>query len=150
MTIRNVVLAAAAALLLGGPAPGGTPVEAVNHGRDGIALKGYDPVAYFVRGRPEKGSAQFSHSWANATWWFVSAEHRELFKANPGKYAPQFGGYCAWAVSNGYTADTDPAAWKIVDGKLYLNYSTGVQKKWEKDFRTRIQEGEKNWPALHK
>jgi len=150
MTIKHAVLAFAAAALLAGNAPAAGPVEAVFKARDGVAIRGYDPVAYFKQGRPVKGAAQFSHSWSNATWWFSSAENRDLFKANPAQYAPQFGGYCAWAVSKGYTADTDPDAWKIVDGKLYLNYSKDVQKKWEADIPARIREGEKNWPTLHK
>jgi len=113
-------------------------------------LKGYDPVAYFEQGRPVQGSPQFSHRWMEATWWFATAEHRDLFTKDPQKYAPQFGGYCAYALSEGYTANIDPEAWKIVDGKLYLNYSRGVQKKWEEDLQRRIQAAEKNWPALHK
>jgi hypothetical protein len=85
-----------------------------------------------------------------ARWQFSSPESRELFKANPAQYAPQFGGYCAWAVSQGYTANTDPEAWKIVDGKLYLNYSKSVQKKWEQDIPKYIENGNRNWPGLHK
>jgi len=73
-----------------------------------------------------------------------------LFAADPAKYAPQFGGYCAWAVSRNYTADIDPAAWKIVGGKLYLNYSKGVQQKWETDVTGNLSKAEANWPKLHK
>jgi hypothetical protein len=86
----------------------------------------------------------------DGTWRFSSAANRDLFAADPAKYAPQFGGYCAWAVSNNHTAQIDPQAWKIVDGKLYLNYSKGVQARWSKDIPARISAGEKNWPALHK
>jgi YHS domain-containing protein len=149
MTIKHAVLAFATATLLAGAATAG-PVDPVFQDRKGVAIGGYDPVAYFKLSRPVKGSAQFSHSWQNATWLFQNAENRDLFKANPSQYAPQFGGYCAWAVSKGYTADTDPDAWKIVGGKLYLNYSKDVQKKWEADLNNRIREGEKNWPSLHK
>jgi len=127
-----------------------TPVDPVNTDRSGVALKGYDAVAYFKQNKPVKGLAQFSHSWMGATWRFLNAENRDLFAANPQQYAPQFGGYCAWAVSQGYTADIDPDAWKIVDGKLYLNYSKSVQKKWERDLATRIEQANKNWPKLHK
>ena len=84
-----------------------------------------------------------------ATWRFASAKNRDAFAAMPAKYAPQYGGYCAWAVSLGYTASTDPEAWKVVDGKLYLNYSKGVQRQWVDDGpRTLIKAGDKNWPDL--
>jgi len=85
-----------------------------------------------------------------ATWLFSNVENRDLFAANPEQYAAQYGGYCAYAVSEGHTASIDPEAWKIVDGKLYLNYSKGVQKKWLADTTGRIQRGDKNWPTLHK
>jgi YHS domain-containing protein len=128
----------------------GPPVDPVNKDRSGVALKAHDPVAYFTLSKPVKGSAQFSQAWMGATWWFATAENRDLFSANPEKYAPQFGGYCAWAVSQGYTAEIDPEAWKLVDGKLYLNYSKQVQKKWEQDVSKRIEQANKNWPTLHK
>jgi hypothetical protein len=145
-----LIASTAASLFLTSSAPARSPVDAVNKNGQSVALKGYDPVAYFEQGRPIKGSPQFSHRWMEATWWFATAEHRDLFTKDPQKYAPQFGGYCAYAVSEGYTANIDPEAWKIVDGKLYLNYSRGVQKKWEEDLQRRIQAAEKNWPALHK
>lgn len=112
-------------------------------------MHGYDPVAYFVAGRPVKGSTQFASQWMGAVWLFATAEHRDLFQKEPARYAPQYGGYCAWAVSQGYTANGDPEAWRIVNGKLYLNYSKGVQKKWEQDSAARIREGDRNWPTLH-
>ncbi len=127
---------------------GRDPVDPVNKDRAGVALKGHDPVAYFEQGQPVKGHSQFTHSWMNAKWRFSSQQNRDKFAADPAKYAPQFGGYCAWAVSQGYTAPIDPEAWKIVDGKLYLNYSKSVQRMWEKDLRRRIAAGERNWPAL--
>ena len=126
------------------------PVDPVSKTDEGLALKGYDPVAYYKQGQPVKGSAQYSRQWMQATWWFSSAENRDLFAADPAKYAPQFGGYCAWAVSKNYTAPTDPEAWKIVDGKLYLNYNKDIQKKWEQDLAKRIEDAHKNWPDLHK
>jgi hypothetical protein len=129
---------------------GREPVEPVNKNRSGIALKGYDPVAYFKAGKPVQGSPRFVHKWMDATWHFADAGNRDRFSANPEQYAPQFGGYCSWAVSQGYTADVDPEAWKIVEGKLYLNYSKGVQKKWEQDVPKRIEEANRNWPKLHK
>jgi hypothetical protein len=135
------------ALLIAAWAKG--PVDPVNRDRSGVALSGYDAVAYF-EGGPAKGSPQFTHEWMDAKWRFASAERLERFQADPAKYAPQFGGYCAWAVSNNYTAGVDPEAWKIVDGKLYLNYSKGVQKMWEKDIEKRIRDGHRNWPGLHR
>ena len=115
---------------------------------DGLAVTGYDPVAYFTESRPVEGSAEHSLDWQGATWHFATAESRDRFKADPERYAPQFGGYCAWAVSQGYTASADPQAWKIVDGKLYLNYSLDVQKTWEQDVPGNIAKGEANWPAV--
>jgi hypothetical protein len=127
-----------------------TPVDRVNKGQNGVALRGYDAVAYFVQGQPGKGSKGFTYEWNGAVWHFQSEQSRAQFQSNPVKYAPQYGGYCAWAVSNNYTADADPEAWKIVDGKLYLNYSKSVQKKWEPEAEERIQNADRNWPALHK
>jgi YHS domain-containing protein len=115
-----------------------------------MAIQGYDPVVYFEESRPVKGSAQFSTMWMGATWLFSTSARRDLFQANPQQYAPQFGGYCAWAVSNNYTAKIDPEAWKIVEGKLYLNYSKDVQKMWEKELLKRIEVANRNWPGLHK
>ncbi len=113
-----------------------------------VAIEGTDPVAYFKEGRVREGSKQFSHKWKGANWRFSNAANRDAFAASPEEYAPQFGGYCAWAVSQGYTAKIDPEAWKIVGGKLYLNYSKGVQAKWAQDIPGNIAKGEKNWPAV--
>lgn len=126
------------------------PVDPVNRARDGVALRGYDAVAYFKDSKPVKGSAQFEHEWMGAKWRFSSKENRDAFAASPGKYAPQFGGYCAWAVGHNYTADADPEAWRIVEGKLYLNYNRSVQQKWEQDRAKWIEDGHRNWPQLHK
>jgi YHS domain-containing protein len=112
------------------------------------AIRGYDPVSYFTEGRPVKGSDQFTHRWKGATWRFSSAENRERFAAAPEEFAPQYGGYCAWAVANNYTASIDPQAWSIVDGKLYLNYSPRVRETWEKDIPGYIRKADANWPAV--
>ncbi len=114
----------------------------------GGAIRGYDPVAYFTLGRPVEGKRAYSLKWKGATWYFFSAEHRDRFRANPKKYAPQYGGYCAYAVSQGYTASIDPEAWKIVDGKLYLNYSKSVQSTWGEDIPGNIKKADENWPRL--
>ncbi|SNZ21224.1 YHS domain-containing (seleno)protein [Cohaesibacter gelatinilyticus] len=116
----------------------------------GTAIDGTDPVSYFTDGRPIAGKSSITHKWNGATWRFKSKANRDLFAANPKKYAPQYGGYCAWAVSQGYTASTDPDAWTIVDGKLYLNYSKSVRSQWEKDIPGNIKSGNKNWPSVLK
>jgi YHS domain-containing protein len=115
-----------------------------------LMIKGYDAVAYFTTGKPVKGSKDFEQQWMGATFRFSSKENLELFKKAPEKYAPQYGGYCAYAVSQGYTAPVDPEAWDIVSGKLYLNYSKSVQKKWREKRDEYITAADKNWPELHK
>lgn len=113
-----------------------------------VAIEGTDPVAYFTDGKPVAGRPEFTAIYQGATWRFASAEHRDLFTANPARYAPQYGGYCAWAVSQGYTAGIDPKAWKIVDGKLYLNYSLDIQAQWAADVPGNIAKANANWPKL--
>lgn len=114
----------------------------------GFAIKGYDTVAYFTAGKPVKGDKRFSHSYKGATWLFSTQENLDAFKANPEKYAPQYGGYCAYAVSKGSTAKIEPDSWKVVDGKLYLNYNKSIQKKWEKDIAGYIKKADANWPNV--
>lgn len=116
----------------------------------GAVIKGYDPVAYFTEGRPVKGSQQYAHQYDGRTFWFASEEHRRLFAANPEKYAPQYGGYCAWAVSQGTTADIDPSAWHIRDGRLFLNYNHDIQARWSKDIPGHIRQADANWPQLNR
>ena len=106
--------------------------------RNGVAIKGTDTVAYFTEGKAVKGDKKYSYKWGNTTWWFKNQQNRDLFAQNPEKYAPQFGGFCAWAVSQNYTAAIDPEAWSIVDGKLYLNYSKSVRRTWSQDTRGNI------------
>jgi YHS domain-containing protein len=112
-----------------------------------VAVSGYDPVAYFTENKPVKGDPKFSFDYMGAKWQFSSAENRDKFAAAPQSFAPQYGGYCAWAVSQGYTASGDPMFWKIVQGKLYLNFDAAVQKKWETDIPGFIQKANTNWPA---
>ncbi len=114
----------------------------------GKAIRGYDPVAYFTEGEPTEGLLRFTQRWTDALWYFASAENREAFVGNPERFAPRYGGYCAWAVSQGYTATTDPKAWRIVDDRLYLNYSKSVQRRWEEDIPGNIAKADKNWPLL--
>jgi YHS domain-containing protein len=114
----------------------------------GKGAAGHDVVAYFTMGKPVKGKAEFSTSWKGATWEFSSAENLEKFKANPEAYAPQYGGYCAYGVSKGGLVKGEPDQWTIVDGKLYLNYSAGVQKTWSKDIPGFIATADKKWPNI--
>jgi YHS domain-containing protein len=135
--------------LLGLLVPAADAAEPVNKTRfGGLAVDGYDVVAYFTDGKPVEGTKEFSHEWQGAKWRFASAAHRDAFAAEPEKYAPQYGGYCAWAVSQGYTADADPEAWTVVEGKLYLNYSAKVQATWSEDRAGNIAKADANWPAV--
>jgi YHS domain-containing protein len=115
---------------------------------DGIALGGTDPVAYFEQGQPVEGTADFEIEWAGVTWRFANAEHRDRFLSNPEQYAPQYGGFCAWAVAEGYTAPTSPDAWAIVDDKLYLNYDQRIQARWQEDVPGNIERADTNWPTV--
>lgn len=123
-------------------------LEAVNQSFLGIAIKGVDPVAYFLEGKAIEGERRYSYHWNQAEWRFSSAENLQRFKQDPEQYAPQFGGYCAWAVSQGYSAGIDPEAWSIVNDKLYLNYSKSVQKTWSLNMQHNIETAEQNWPRL--
>jgi len=145
--IHNAVRAAA--LIFSATAVFAGAADPVYKDGSGQAIRGYDPVAYFTDHKPVKGSDQFTYSWMGATWKFSSAGHRDEFLKDPEHYAPQYGGYCSYAVSQGHTAPIDPEAWHIVDGKLYLNYSKGVQATWQKDIQGYIQKANGNWPALH-
>ncbi len=122
----------------------------VNQSSEGVAIEGYDPVAYFTDSKPVKGSPQYTYGWQGAVWHFASAQHRDAFAKSPESYAPQYGGYCAYGVSQGHTAPVDPAAWKIINGKLYLNYNSEVQGLFLKDSSSAIEKADQNWPKLHK
>ncbi len=113
-----------------------------------LAVGGYDVVAYFEEGKPVKGDRDFSVEYKGAEWRFKSAANLAAFNAAPLDFAPQYGGYCAWAVSQGYTAKGDPDNWRIVDGKLYLNYNDDVQATWATDIPGFIKAADSNWPAL--
>ena len=117
----------------------------------GVAINGYDTVAYFTAGRPTEGNAQYSTEWQGATWRFASAENLQAFQQNPAKYAPAYGGYCAWGVGAKNDAfPVDPTAWKIVDNRLFLNNSADVQQTWLQDVPGFIRSGDANWPGLVK
>lgn len=117
---------------------------------DGLAIAGYDAVSYHNEGSAIKGSDEFVYSWKSATWQFASAQNLALFKENPSKYAPQFGGYCAWGMREGYKAETDPVnAWTVTDGLLYLNYNKAVQEGWLSEMQKSIDIADKNWSTFH-
>ena len=124
------------------------PVNSTLFGK--TAIHGYDPVAYFTDHKPVPGKEEFQLDWMGAKWRFASAEHRAAFEKSPEAYAPQYGGYCAYGVSQQHVVDIDPNAWSIVDGKLYLNYDTDVQKKWRMDVPGNITKADKNWPDVLK
>lgn len=116
---------------------------------DGVAIRGYDPVAYFTEGRPLMGDPAHSAEYMGAEWHFASDGNRAAFVADPQAYAPQYGGYCAWAVAaKDAPAPIDPTAWKVVDGKLYLNYDHDIQALWEEDVPGFIVQGDANWPGV--
>lgn len=114
----------------------------------GKAIKGFDPVAYFTASKPMMGKVIYSYDWMGATWQFTSNENMEAFKQDPEKYAPQFGGYCAYGVADGHKAPTQADAWTIVDGKLYLNYNDKVKELWDKNQKKNIEKAEKLWPTV--
>lgn len=134
--------------LLSTTALAGKSVNPVNQTSKGIAVKGYDMVAYFIDSQPTKGNKEITYDWNGATWHFASTENRDHFAGNPEKYAPQYGGYCAYAVSQGATATFDPKAWKIVNDKLYLNLNPKIQKRWGKDIPGYIIAADTNWPQI--
>jgi YHS domain-containing protein len=150
MLNRRMILALAGYLLPALLTAASAKSDLVNHDRKGIAIQGYDPVAYFTDGKPVKGDGRFTHNWRDAAWQFASAEHRDAFARDPEKYAPQYGGYCAYGVSEGHTVEIDPEAWKIIGGKLYLNYSKRIQQLFLKEPEARIRKADENWPRLHK
>jgi len=123
--------------------------ELVNTGYFGdVAIKGYDPVAYFTQHQAVEGSAELSYRWLDATWHFANAENRDLFVSDPVKYAPQYGGYCADGVSFGtITTNIDPKAWRIIEGKLYLSYDPGAAEGFEKN-PSKVVDSQKYWPDV--
>jgi hypothetical protein len=150
--LRSIPLVVATAIFFSMAVPSLAGAKSEIHKNwQGIAIKGYDPVAYHKEGKPVKGSNKYELTWKDAQWRFASAEHRDLFKTDPETYAPRYGGYCAWAVSQGYTASVDPEnAWTIFEGKLYLNYNVEVKEKWQMDIPGNIKKADANWPGVLK
>ena len=118
--------------------------------RNNLAIDGYDPVAYFTEKKPVKGSAQFRSDFQGSTFQFASVVHRDAFAADPSKYVPQYGGYCAYGMAKGYKATIDPAAFTVVGDKLYLNYSETVRSRWLSDIPGNVQKADANWPEVRK
>jgi YHS domain-containing protein len=114
------------------------------------AIQGYDPVAYFKEGKPVKGKKELSYAWQGANWHFANQENLMAFQAAPEKFAPQYGGYCAYGMAEGHKAPTDPQAWTLVEGKLYLNYDPKVRELWNKKQPEYIKTADRNWPEVSK
>lgn len=149
ITRRSLMMTGAAALMVP------TVVRAAANGHsgaffseNGLAIRGTDPVGYFKQGTLVAGSRDFQTEWMGVKWCFASAENQESFEMNPLGFAPQYGGYCAFAASKGAAAATDPQAWTIVDGKLYLNYSLNVRTIWSEDIPGNIEKANTNWPGI--
>ena len=126
----------------------GSPTRYLNLDRSGLALQGYDPVAYFTDGKPVKGDANITATSNGATYRFASAEHKAAFEREPAKYEPQFGGFCAYAVSINKTADIDPNFWEIIDGRLILQHNQKAWDLWQKDPAANLKKADANWPGL--
>jgi YHS domain-containing protein len=149
MPIRQLPAICILWLVVTGAAMAGAPIAAVNT-EHGLALKGYDPVAYFTTGKPMPGLAQFSITYNGAVYRFASAANRDSFVAAPDKFLPQYGGYCAYAIALNTIADIDPDEWTIVNGKLYLNNNFLSQTLWFLDKSGYIAKGDQNWPRVSK
>ena len=115
---------------------------------DGVAIRGFDVVAFFELNQAVKGKEQFSFSWKHVKWQFSTEEYLELFKSNPEKYCPQYGGYCAFGVSEGYKASTKPTAFTLSKGKLYLNFAHYVKKRWSEKKNEKTKLADKQWTEI--
>jgi YHS domain-containing protein len=129
-------------------APLALAAQAVNTDKNGVAANGYDLVAYFTENDPVSGSEKITANHGGATYRFSTEANRDAFSADPDRYLPLYGGYCAYGVASGYKVKTDPDAFSIVDGKLYLNYSTGVQRKWKEDIAGYVAKADSNWRKI--
>lgn len=151
--IRQILgLTVAAFLVLtgcGSGSPSGRVAGDILVDEQGIAIDGYDPVAYFLSDQPAQGMAEHSLEWGGATWWFSTAENRALFVASPESYAPAYGGWCAYGMADGYAAQTDPVnGWTIADGKLYLNWDAEVTAEWRADKAAYLKQSEAKWSTV--
>lgn len=156
MSSRFTYMAAAAVLALSGGAfavtsanaavP--TSTSAIDTDASGLAMQGYDPVAYFTQGAPQKGNPAFKVTEGGATYYFATAANQAKFKAQPAAYLPQYGGFCAMGASMGKKFEGDPNVWKVVDNKLYLNFNPDVGRRWNEDIPTNIDRANENWPEI--
>jgi YHS domain-containing protein len=121
----------------------------IDKNKMGVAINGYDPVAYFTDSKSEMGKKEFSYKWNDAEWYFANKNHMELFKENPDKYAPQYGGFCAFGLSKDKLSSSDPNAWQVVDGKLYLCTNDKVHEMWQKDIKGNVKKADKNWSKMN-
>lgn len=135
-------------LVLAASVVAGASAQAVNTASDGLALGGYDPVAYQTEQQARKGTPEFTATHEGATYRFATAANREAFVADPARYVPAYGGFCAYGMSRGYRAKIDPEAFTVVDGRLYVNYSRGVRDRWSKDIAGYIAKADSNWTHL--
>lgn len=142
-----------AALLMGSlsfTVQAGSLTKKVNSDPFGVAIKGYDPVAYFTDGHAVKGTREYVYEWNNAKWYFKDDSHRNLFAADPERYAPRYGGYCAATLaSTGEAAGVDPQAFKIIDGKLYLSWNKKLIDKFADGGDKAIQTADENWSKIN-
>lgn len=150
LAMSSAIFGGAAAPAFAGPDVNTTAGLVLADGKPapGLAVHGYDVVAYHTDGKPVRGDAQFATVHKEATYRFTSKANLDAFKADPAKYEPAYGGYCAYGVSVGAKFDGDPSFWKIVDGKLYLNLDNNIQRTWLKDVPGAIKKAEANWPGL--
>jgi hypothetical protein len=150
--ISRRALAATALALLAVGVFGRRPVSAGQEifmgALPGVAAGGFDVVAYVEARRPERGSPAFTHQWKGAEWRFASAARRDAFAADPDRFAPAYGGHCSWAAAQGYKASGDPRQWRIVNGRLYLNYNADVHKTWQTDIAGFVRAADSNWPRI--
>lgn len=155
-SLRVVLTALAAVALIAATInfwPSGQTPTSINPDRAGavdangnkVAIKGYDAVAYFTEGRPKAGAEDLSYVWNDATWYFSTADNRAMFAAEPERFAPQYGGFCASGLSKGQLVSANPEAWLIVDGKLYLNYSKDVVHDFREDLAGNIARADRSW-----
>lgn len=122
--------------------------QLVNTGKDATAVGGFDPVAYFIDGKATEGDPRISLELDGAVYQFASSSNKSLFEADPEAYLPEYGGYCAWAVGQGYSADIDPEAWTIHDDRLFLNYNRSIRRKFQSDIENSIAGADSNWPTV--
>jgi len=148
MVVKKTLMLVIASFIVLSGASLASQSSTIDKTKDNLALSGYDAVSYFKDRKPVAGKTEFSYEWQNATWRFSSAENRDAFVKEPAKYAPQYGGFCAFGTSQGHLVPGDPQAWKVVDNKLYLNYNKDVQKYWLQDIPGYIQKADEKWPKL--